>query len=181
MTFRNRCANEGWIKTLALPSLRDHGSDNGALTISDKNRIQVAGHAVELARSGGAIGGYSCSGRRGRGDPIACSCTARPCTQGGGETEVGTELRILPPTTYAAPRPNIVVTYAQNDTHKRARTPRTTPINPNLPLHPLRRARPERLVSESQNGSGQFEISRGKTYSVLLCIFFSENAENRSR
>lgn len=58
------------------------------LTVSDKNRIQVAGHAVELAWGGGAIGSCSCSSRRSRGDPIPCSCTARPCTQGGGETKV---------------------------------------------------------------------------------------------
>ena len=61
------------------------------LTVSDKNRIQVAGHAVELAGGGGAIGSCSCSGRRSRGHPIPCSCTARPCTQGGGETKVQRE------------------------------------------------------------------------------------------
>lgn len=84
---------------------------------------------MELARSGGAIGSHSCSGRRGRGDPIACSCTARPCTQSGGETEVRIELRILP---HARHRDKPSVTHVQSDTCKRART---TPINPNR-LHP---------------------------------------------
>lgn len=92
---------------------------------------------MELARSGGAIGSYSCSGRRGRGDPIACSCTARPCTQGGGETEVRIELRIPP--TRAAPRQTCYI--CSNDMHKQARTPETYPDQPLTDFHLRYRAR----------------------------------------
>lgn len=167
----------GGFKTLALPSLRDHGSDYGALTISDKNRIQVAGHAVELARSGGAIGGYSCSGRRGRGDPIPCSCTARPCTQGGGETEVRIELRILP-YTYAAPRPNMFLLTLKTIRINEHELPRSILIDPSSSSCVFRRE----TKDESQNRSGRFEIPRiaVKRAQFFLRFFFSENRKSLS-
>lgn len=69
----------------------------------EKRRIQVAGDAVELAECGGAIGSRGCGGRRGRGRTISRGCSARPYTEGGGETKVQTRpSTIFPSTTFAA-------------------------------------------------------------------------------
>lgn len=108
---------------------------------------------MELAGGGGAIGSCSCSGRRSRGHPIPCSCTARPCTQGGGETKVQRETLSKIIQAGSVTRDRIFITARH----------RLLIDSPPFPFFFLVLPRPSNLVSfglKKKNGSRLFKESR---------------------